>query len=225
MRELLIISHIGGGSRGPTLWGQHGSGCLMEVQQLLQEQDGLQERRVNVRLLIKVAWCYLFWRSRTNIWSEQRVNEAYVLRSREVRESLRCWWARGPSHPSACCTLYQDHSGVTQTTTQPTVTNNQWTVVAKMWACCLDAVCELLQSFGSDRFHGGDERGQLVLGAGRCSLQTNTSSVFMWDDLSPQRMRTRRRSRPAESSQTRTCSSSGVWEWGRWWGQPSSRGA
>lgn len=37
--------------------------------------------------------------------------------------------------------------------------------------CYLDAVCELLQSFGSDRLHGGDECGQLVLGARCRSLQ------------------------------------------------------
>lgn len=36
----------------------------------------------------------------------------------------------------------------------------------------LDAVGKLLQSFGSDRFHGGDECRQLVLGACRRALQT-----------------------------------------------------
>lgn len=100
-----------------------------------------------------------------------------------------------------------------------------------MWACCLDAVCKLLQSFGSNRLHGGDESRQLVLGACCCSLQTKDNTVrskkikyylyaaafcinneTVWF-------------RPAEWCQTPTCSSSGVWGWGRWWGRPSSRDA
>lgn len=50
----------------------------------------------------------------------------------------------------------------------------EWSVVTgiKMWASCLDAVCKLLQSFGSDRLHGGDECRQLVLGARCRSLHT-----------------------------------------------------
>lgn len=36
----------------------------------------------------------------------------------------------------------------------------------------LDAVGKLLQSLGSDRFHGGDECRELVLGARRRALQT-----------------------------------------------------
>lgn len=46
-------------------------------------------------------------------------------------------------------------------------------------ARCLDAVGKLLQSFGSDGFHGGDERGQLVLCARRRALQqTKILSAF-----------------------------------------------
>lgn len=94
-----------------------------------------------------------------------------------------------------------------------------------MCARCLDAVCELLQSFGSDGFHGGDERGQLVLGAGRRSLQhTKILSVLTQDDL-PLLHELRRPYGPAESSQTLTCSSSSVGGWERWSGPPSSRGA
>ena len=36
---------------------------------------------------------------------------------------------------------------------------------------CLDAVCKLLQSFGSYAFHGGDQSGQLVLSASRRPLE------------------------------------------------------
>lgn len=41
----------------------------------------------------------------------------------------------------------------------------------------LDAVGELLQSFGSDRFHGGDECRQLVLGARRRALRTDARCI------------------------------------------------
>lgn len=34
----------------------------------------------------------------------------------------------------------------------------------------LDAVCKLLQGFGSDGLHGGDEGRELVLSAGSCAL-------------------------------------------------------
>lgn len=43
---------------------------------------------------------------------------------------------------------------------------------------CLDAVCKLLQSFSSYRFHRGDECGQLVLGARRCPLKTRRPKHF-----------------------------------------------
>lgn len=96
-----------------------------------------------------------------------------------------------------------------------------------MRAPCLDAVCKLLQSFGSDRLHGGDESRQLVLGARCCSLKTTwnkrlcSCSMFSTDHA----VQTLRWCRPAAWSQTLTCSSSGVWGWGRWWARLSNRDA
>lgn len=90
-------------------------------------------------------------------------------------------------------------------------------------ARCLDAVCKLLQRFGSNGFHGGDERGQLVLGARRRSLQhTKTGSVLAQDLL---QRPLGDRGAPAGWSRTPTCSSSGVGGWGRWSAPPNSRGA
>lgn len=81
-----------------------------------------------------------------------------------------------------------------------------------MRAPCLDAVCKLLQSFGSDRLHGGDEGGQLVLGARRRALQTAQHIITVihfchtrtfWEFFGVQLG-------PAAWYQTQTCSSSGV---------------
>lgn len=94
----------------------------------------------------------------------------------------RCSSARAPFRPWACCTPYPDHSAITGVSVQPVITDNRWIGGRRprVRARCLDAVSELLQSFGPDGFHGGDERGQLILGAGRRSLQqTKISSVLL----------------------------------------------
>lgn len=90
----------------------------------------------------------------------------------------------------------------------------------------LDAVGELLQSFGSDRFHGGDECRQLVLGARRRALRTDARCIDTILTLRLVATVARRKptgGRPAAWCRTRTCSSWGASGWGRWWGRPSSR--
>lgn len=94
----------------------------------------------------------------------------------------------------------------------------------RIWSFCLDAVCKLLQSFGSDCLHGGNKGGQLVLGACSCSLhterhtidQTTTTALLCYKVV---------QLKPAALSRTRTYSSSGAWGWGKLWGRLSSRDA
>lgn len=45
----------------------------------------------------------------------------------------------------------------------------------------LDAVCKLLQCFGSDGFHGRDERRKLVLGASSSALRVKGGHEFQVD--------------------------------------------
>lgn len=116
----------------------------------------------------------------------------------------------------------------TQSSAQPIITADGSAIPGSVCVClrarCLDAVCKLLQSFGSNGFHGGDERGQLVLGACRRSLQhTKTGSVLAQDHL--QRPAGTPVGGPAGWSRTPTCSSSGVGGWGRWSAPPNSHGA
>lgn len=71
------------GCCGSTLWGQHGSGCLVEVQQLLQEQDGLQERSVKVSSA-SAYWLNAVGRSQGDHLDPQRRTNSGVLVG-------RCW--------------------------------------------------------------------------------------------------------------------------------------
>lgn len=96
-----------------------------------------------------------------------------------------------------------------------------WSVSLLPW-CCLQTPPELWRRwFPSRRWESA--------ACSWCSLpfpadgDTSHSSEIIWTNLL--NTTSLRRSRPAGSSQTPPCSSSGVGGWGRWWGRRSSRGA
>lgn len=88
---------------------------------------------------------------------------------------LHCWSAHALFRPWACYTLCRDYSAVREEKRE--LNNLSWLLILHriMWLCYLDAVSKLLQSFGSYRFHGGDECWQLVLGTCCCALKTKRS--------------------------------------------------
>lgn len=124
-----------------------------------------------------VVWrCWLWSAMRANTSSAATQPESVCVCVRvHVRGCLRCWSAHAPFRLWACCTLCQDYSAVREE--QRELNNLSWllSLHRNMWLCYLDAVSELLQSFGSYRFHGGDECWQLVLGTCCCALKTKRS--------------------------------------------------
>lgn len=100
---------------------------------------------------------------------------------------LRCWSAHAQFRPWACCTLCLDYSAVREEKRE--LNNPSWLLILHwiMWLCYLDAVSKLLQSFGSNRFHGGDECWQLVLGTCCCALKTkiNFTADYIYVILIP----------------------------------------
>lgn len=122
----------GGCCRGFTLRCQHGSCSLMEVEQLLQEQDGLQETNASHDPLHSCCWPFpgrppRLLRSRERAEAVCEGVDSPVLQEQthpsllhnlclcvcvcvSVCACLHCWSAHARFHPWACCTLCQGYS-------------------------------------------------------------------------------------------------------------------
>lgn len=105
--------------RGATLRCQHGSCSLMEVEQLLQEQDGLQETNASHDGQL-LSGCLLFPGRRRRLHRSGKRAEAMCAMCEGetltcngsqrtqalcVCVFLHCWSVHARFHPWACCTL------------------------------------------------------------------------------------------------------------------------